>query len=196
MNRGSVYLGVALLVAVAFGATVFVTAQAVGGTTISTVLQQDPAPTPTEMPAMDMSGMNMPDANVTMTDTMNGMDMSGMDMSGQDMSGQDMAGMSGMDAIPSDGVPVATATAGAQPLDYELDGDTKVFTLTAQVVQWPIMEGVTMTAYTYNGVVPGPLLRVTEGDKVRVVLQNQLPDATSIHWHGIQVPTKWMALQV
>ncbi|MFN8467891.1 MAG: copper oxidase [Caldilineaceae bacterium] len=185
MQKRSVYLGVALLVAVVFGAAVFVTAQAAGGTTSGTVLRQDPAPTPTEMPAMDMSGMNMPDANGTMTDTMSGQDMAGMDMSGQDM-----AGMSGMDAIPSDGVPDATATAGAQPLDYVLDGDTKVFTLTAEVVQWPIMEGVTMTAYTYNGMVPGPLLRVTEGDKVRVVLQNQLPEATSIHWHGILVPNE------
>ena len=99
----------------------------------------------------------------------------------------DMSGH-GMEAIPSAGVTDAAATVGAQPLDYVLDGDTKVFTLTAEVVQWPIMEGVTMTAYTYNGMVPGPLLRVTEGDKVRVVLQNQLPEATTIHWHGIMVP--------
>jgi manganese oxidase len=185
MQKRTVYLGIAVLMAVVFGAVVFVTAQAAGATTIGAPGQQDPAPTPTTMPAMDMSGMNMPDANGTMTDTMSGQDMSGMDMSSQDM-----ASMSGMGAVPSDGVPDATAVAVAQPLDYVLDGDTKVFTLTAEVVQWPIMEGVTMTAYTYNGMVPGPLLRVTEGDKVRVVLQNQLPEATSIHWHGILVPNE------
>ena len=131
---------------------------------------------------MDMSDMNMPDATATVTDTMSGMDMTGARYGRADMSGHDM------DAIPSAGVTDAAATVGAQPLDYVLDGDTKVFTLTAEVVQWPIMEGVTMTAYTYNGMVPGPLLRVTEGDKVRVVLQNQLPEATTIHWHGIMVP--------
>ena len=126
--------------------------------------------------------MNVPAASEPVTDTMSGMDMTGHDMAGHDMSGHDM------DAILTTGVPDAAVPAGAQPLDYVLDGDTKVFTLTAEVVQWPIMEGVTMTAYTYNGMVPGPLLRVTEGEKVRVVLQNQLPEATSIHWHGVMVP--------
>lgn len=145
-----------------------------------------------DMPGHDMSGHNMPGmtmpvASDTMTGTMRGMDMSAAD---QGASGHDMAAMGGhsMGPISSDGVPPATTTVGAQPLDYMLDGDTKVFTLTAQAVQWPIMDGVTMTAYTYNGTVPGPLLRVTEGDKVRIVLQNQLPEATTIHWHGILVP--------
>ena len=40
----------------------------------------------------------------------------------------------------------------------------------------------------FNGTVPGPMIRVTEGDKVRVIINNELPDATSIHWHGIPVP--------
>ena len=43
-------------------------------------------------------------------------------------------------------------------------------------------------AWAYNGTVPGPELRVTQGDRVRVTLVNQLPDPTSIHWHGIRVP--------
>lgn len=145
--------------------------------------QPAPTPTPTEMPAMDMGGMTMPGAGEavtsTVTDTMTGTAVSG---AGHDMTGHAMG------SISSAGVPPAAAMAGAQPLDYVLEGDTKVFTLTAEVVEWPITEGVTMTAYTYNGMVPGPLLRVTEGDKVRVVLQNQLPEATTIHWHGVMVP--------
>jgi FtsP/CotA-like multicopper oxidase with cupredoxin domain len=40
----------------------------------------------------------------------------------------------------------------------------------------------------YNGRVPGPLLRVTEGDKVRVLVTNQMTQSTSIHWHGVQTP--------
>ncbi|MBK8050265.1 MAG: multicopper oxidase domain-containing protein [Anaerolineales bacterium] len=44
------------------------------------------------------------------------------------------------------------------------------------------------TAWTYNGSVPGPMIRVTEGDKVRVVLKNELPEPTTIHWHGVTVP--------
>ncbi len=145
--------------------------------------QPAPTPTPTEMPSMEMGGMTMPGASEpvtgTVTDTVKGTDVSG--------AGHDMAGHA-MGSVSSAGVLPATAMAGAQPLDYVLEGDTKVFTLTAEVVEWPITEGVTMTAYTYNGMVPGPLLRVTEGDKVRVVLQNQLPEATTIHWHGVMVP--------
>jgi len=45
-----------------------------------------------------------------------------------------------------------------------------------------------VTAWTYNGVVPGPVLRVNQGDRVRVTLRNHLPVATTIHWHGVFVP--------
>ncbi len=181
MQKRVMYWGTALLAAGVFGGTVFATAAAAGGVPRGIVAQQPSTPpTPTGMPGMEMGGMSMPDPTATVTDTMSGMDMSGAshDSAGHDMAGHDMG------AVPSAGVPDAAAKAGAQPLDYVLDGDTKVFTLTAEVVEWPITEGVTMTAYSYNGMVPGPLLRVTEGDNVRIVLQNQLPEATTIHWHG------------
>jgi FtsP/CotA-like multicopper oxidase with cupredoxin domain len=64
---------------------------------------------------------------------------------------------------------------GSQPV--------KSFTLTAEVAQ---ING--HAAWTYNGTVPGPELRVTEGDRVRVTLINHLPAATSIHWHGLRLP--------
>jgi FtsP/CotA-like multicopper oxidase with cupredoxin domain len=44
------------------------------------------------------------------------------------------------------------------------------------------------TYWTYNGTVPGPEVRVAEGDRLRVTLVNRLPEATSIHWHGVSVP--------
>ena len=46
-------------------------------------------------------------------------------------------------------------------------------------------EGPEFTAWTYNGQVPGPEIRVTEGDIIRVALKNDLTEATTIHWHGI-----------
>lgn len=67
------------------------------------------------------------------------------------------------------------AAPGGEPID--------TFTLTAAVTK---IDG--RDAWAYNGTVPGPELRVTEGDRVRVELVNHLPDATSIHWHGIDVP--------
>ncbi len=45
------------------------------------------------------------------------------------------------------------------------------------------------TAWTFNGTVPGPELRVRQGDRLRVTLVNHLPDSTTIHWHGVRVPS-------
>jgi FtsP/CotA-like multicopper oxidase with cupredoxin domain len=47
--------------------------------------------------------------------------------------------------------------------------------------------GPDFIAWTYNGQVPGPEIRVKEGEIIRVVLQNYLPEGTTIHWHGIPI---------
>jgi FtsP/CotA-like multicopper oxidase with cupredoxin domain len=96
-----------------------------------------------------------------------------------------------MDAMHEAGVkafPAPTAGLGGQPLEYVLDGDVKVFSLIAQAVQWEYQPGKFAEAFAYNGVVPGPEIRVTEGDKVRIVVNNQLPQSTSVHFHGVMVP--------
>ena len=59
----------------------------------------------------------------------------------------------------------------------------KHFTLTAAVTQ---IDG--RQAWAFNGSVPGPELRVTQGDRIQVTLLNQLPESTTIHWHGVQLP--------
>src|SRR5207245_71731 len=68
-----------------------------------------------------------------------------------------------------------TAKPGSEPV--------KKFTLTAAIRNIGGHE-----AWTFNGTVPGPELRVKTGDRVIVTLVNHLPGATSIHWHGIIVP--------
>ncbi len=93
-----------------------------------------------------------------------------------------------MAALPDDNVPDAVVDQGNQPLAYSEEDGVKVFELTAQPVRWDFGGGVRQVAWTYNGMAPGPLLRVTEGDRVRVVVKNDLPEPTSIHWHGIEVP--------
>ena len=67
-------------------------------------------------------------------------------------------------------------------------GQTRRFELTVSETTWELVPGVTTEAVTFNGSVPGPEVRVTEGDSVEVVVTNQLPESTSIHWHGIHVP--------
>jgi FtsP/CotA-like multicopper oxidase with cupredoxin domain len=71
-----------------------------------------------------------------------------------------------------------------------MDGDVKVFELESSVFQWEFRPGEYAEAWGYNGVVPGPEIRVTEGDTVRVNLTNKLPESTSIHWHGLIVPVR------
>ncbi len=56
--------------------------------------------------------------------------------------------------------------------------------------QWEFRPGEFAEAWGYNGAVPGPEIRVTEGDTIRVNLTNKLPESTSIHWHGLIVPVR------
>ena len=69
-----------------------------------------------------------------------------------------------------------------------LTDGTKEFDLDAKIVDWEVEPGKMVKAWTYNGEVPGPIVRVNVGDKVRVVLKNDLPESTSLHFHGIRVP--------
>jgi FtsP/CotA-like multicopper oxidase with cupredoxin domain len=77
-----------------------------------------------------------------------------------------------------------------QKLEYKMDGDTKVFELTMKPVSWEVSPGKTVDVFSYNGVVPGPEIRVTEGDKLRINVKNELPESSSIHWHGVHTPNK------
>jgi FtsP/CotA-like multicopper oxidase with cupredoxin domain len=125
------------------------------------------------MPGMDMGGSSSPSASPAAAGGMPG-------MGGSLMVDQ---------PVPTDGAVPATATTGLQPLPFTLDGQTKVFQLTAKPVFWKINGDTQVTALTYNGTVPGPLIRVTEGDRVRVVFTNKLTTPTSVHWHGQFVPS-------
>jgi FtsP/CotA-like multicopper oxidase with cupredoxin domain len=85
--------------------------------------------------------------------------------------------------------PAETAGKGNQPLEYEMDGDVKVFRLETSVFDWEFRPGEYAEAWGYNGAVPGPEIRVTEGDKVRFIVTNtNLPESTSVHWHGLILP--------
>jgi FtsP/CotA-like multicopper oxidase with cupredoxin domain len=67
-------------------------------------------------------------------------------------------------------------------------GQTRRFDLTVAETIWELLPGVTTTAVTFNGTVPGPTIRVTEGDTVEIAVTNTLDQPTSIHWHGLHVP--------
>lgn len=98
-------------------------------------------------------------------------------------------------------------------LPYELDGNVKVFHLTAQPIEQIIVDEKIsfldefipkenriphemkhypkyqkMKCWGYNGSTPGPTIEANEGDTVRIIVKNELPEPTSVHWHGIEVP--------
>jgi FtsP/CotA-like multicopper oxidase with cupredoxin domain len=73
-------------------------------------------------------------------------------------------------------------------LPYELDGGLKVFKLIAAPVKRKIAPFKTIVAWGYNGSCPGPTIQVQQGDRVRVVFENRLPESTSLHWHGLEIP--------
>jgi manganese oxidase len=85
--------------------------------------------------------------------------------------------------------PAIKGEVGGQVLAPEILPDgTKRFEVTAAITDWEIEPGVIVKAWTYNGVVPAPEISIDVGDKVQVVLTNNLPTATSIHFHGVRVP--------
>ncbi|MEX2103715.1 MAG: multicopper oxidase domain-containing protein, partial [Bacilli bacterium] len=61
-------------------------------------------------------------------------------------------------------------------------------TLTAQTSNLEISSGTILPVWTFNNSVPGPQIRVKEGDQVSITLKNELPEPVSIHWHGVPVP--------
>ena len=84
--------------------------------------------------------------------------------------------------------PAPTEGKGNVLLEPRLDGGVKVFDLTASKIQWEVEKGRKVEAWAYNGMIPGPQIRVRQGDRVRVTLKNELDESTSIHFHGIELP--------
>lgn len=93
-------------------------------------------------------------------------------------------GDGGRTAGPTGTGPVA-AGAGAR---RGIGGRVREVRLTARAAEWDVGAGRVVPAWTYDGRVPGPELRVKEGETLRVLLRNELPEPTTIHWHGIPVP--------
>jgi FtsP/CotA-like multicopper oxidase with cupredoxin domain len=112
--------------------------------------------------------------------------------------GMDMGGSNGtidfnaMDKAMHDrtaAFPAKTEGVGAQDLaPTVLPDGTKRFALTAAITPWEVEAGKVVQAWTYNGTVPGPTIKVDVGDKVEVVVTNKLPESTAVHFHGIRLP--------
>ena len=88
----------------------------------------------------------------------------------------------------AEGAPPMVQTPDVPNLPYSMDNGVKVFHLIAEPVTHKISPFKTITAWGYNGSVPGPTIEVTQGDRVRIILENRLPESTTMHWHGFEIP--------
>ena len=75
------------------------------------------------------------------------------------------------------------------PRDLDPTPNVVEFDLDAQVGGQTFLPGTTTPAWTYNGTVPGPLIRAHVGDHLIVALHEHLPEDSTVHWHGIRLPS-------
>src|SRR6266404_494241 len=84
--------------------------------------------------------------------------------------------------------PVPVATPDLPRLEHKMVDGFKEFHLRVQPVKRELLPGIVMNFWGYNGTMPGPTVEAVDGDKVRIVVHNELPEATSLHLHGLELP--------
>jgi manganese oxidase len=85
-----------------------------------------------------------------------------------------------------DYTPVITPNGSTLP--YKVVEGVKVFHLIAEEVDHEFAPGLRAHCWGYNGQVHGPTIEAVEGDRVRFYVTNNLPESTTVHWHGVLVP--------
>jgi FtsP/CotA-like multicopper oxidase with cupredoxin domain len=84
-------------------------------------------------------------------------------------------------------VPVHTLNGWTLP--YRMNDGVKEFHLVAEEVEHEFAPGCRAKCWGYNGTTPGPTIEAVEGDRVRIFLTNRLSEHTTIHWHGLILPS-------
>jgi len=87
---------------------------------------------------------------------------------------------------PSFSVPVQTP--GISNLPFTMDNGIKVFHLVAEPVKQQIAPNKVLDLWGFNSSAPGPTIQANQGDRVRLIVDNHLPESTSMHWHGFEIP--------
>jgi len=84
---------------------------------------------------------------------------------------------------------IPVQTLNGRRLPFKMKNGVKEFHLIAEEVEHEFAPGCTAKCWGYNGTTPGPTIEAVEGDRVRILVTNRLPEHTSIHWHGILLPS-------
>lgn len=88
----------------------------------------------------------------------------------------------------SAGIALPVLTPDVPSLPFAVENGVKVFHLTAEPVKRQLLPFKTMEVWGYTGTCPGPTIQVNQGDRVRIIFDNHLPESTTIHWHGVELP--------
>src|SRR6476660_6062516 len=83
----------------------------------------------------------------------------------------------------------SVVTPNGSNLPWVMKDGVKEFHLIAEPVRREFAPGMTVNCWGYNGQTPGPTIEAVEGDRVRLYVTNRLPEPTSVHWHGILLPS-------
>lgn len=73
-------------------------------------------------------------------------------------------------------------------MPWTMENGVKVFHISAEPVQREFLPGKTVDCWGFNGSMPGPMIEVDQGDRLRFMVHNSLPESFSMHWHGLEVP--------
>ena len=92
-------------------------------------------------------------------------------------------------AAPRAGGHRTVRTLNGWTLPYKIKNGVKEFHLVAEEIEHEFAPGSKAKCWGYNGSTPGPTIEVVEGDRVRILVTNRLPEHTSVHWHGILLPS-------
>lgn len=84
--------------------------------------------------------------------------------------------------------PVAVTAPDLQKLPWKMVKGAKEFHLRVTPVRRELLPEVYMDAYGYNDLFPGPVLEINQGDRLRIVVHNELPEPTTLHSHGLELP--------
>ena len=92
--------------------------------------------------------------------------------------------------VPPNGRPYnPVATLNGWSLPWRMKDGVKEFHLVAEPVVREMAPGMKANLWGYNGSSPGPTIEAVEGDRVRIFVTNKLPEHTTVHWHGILLPS-------
>ena len=136
---------------------------------------------------LGMKGMLMIGASGGASGTSGAAGASGATLTAQQMADMHEQGVKDFVSQLTDG-PLTKGT-GNEPLDPKIvDGGVKEFDLTVAQVQWETSPGQVVDAMAFNGQIPGPQITVHPGDRLRFVVQNQMDQPFTLHFHGMTVP--------